>query len=585
MTATAHSHSHLTGDALDESVGVIGSGIAGLVTAHTLVQDGFKHVELLTRDKTAGGVWCEERVYPGLHINRHLFYFFLASSPSVHGEFRFSALAMREPEGHTKTGGRLSGEDVRQYMDDFAKTFLAGNIRFETNILNIRRGGGGTGWAVLVHDLKTSTEKTLYYSRIVVCTGGCSIPRYPESLTLAAAKAAQFSGPVLHSMYFRSRIDDLLSCTSPDDPHAAHVIVVGGGKSAADSAAFLAREGRPVTMIFDTTDSFVASPTPLPPAIRKSRFLSVMSGHKELRSRIERFLHTTWLGGIIVYYFWQILTSFSFYVLGVPRDSPLRRAHDLFYNARTNDEGIPREGSFHSLANAGKINLISPARVARFGDDGHSVVLEDGRTLRAAAVILATGYGSSWRPIFDDETMEELGLGRQPPRESSVSLNERWDYPSLDSLPSVPGDAPWTAMVYRGLVPAKSILKRDFAVNGATFTAHHAYVSEVSAHWISAYFRRDSLRLPKTVEEARASAEVDAAWVRRRYPHVLNWFGESNTTAVWFWTWPQFVDDLLEDMGVPSMRSGGNWLTWLFKAVDLDEIIDLKAERDAKRRG
>ena len=94
---------------------------------------------------------------------------------------------------------------------------------------------------------------------------------------------------------------------------------------------------------------------------------------------------------------------FQFYALGVPRDSPLRRTHSLFWNTRTNDEGIPREGSFHGLANAGKISFIAPARVAKFGSDGHSVVLEDGRVLPAAAVILATGYESTWRSIFDSE--------------------------------------------------------------------------------------------------------------------------------------------------------------------------------------
>ena len=72
----------------------------------------------------------------------------------------------------------------------------------------------------------------------------------------------------------------------------------------ASSAAFLAREGLPVTMIFDTVDAFLASPTPLPPYIRKSRyhdqiiftlipiltmsrFLSIMSPHRELRTRLE----------------------------------------------------------------------------------------------------------------------------------------------------------------------------------------------------------------------------------------------------------------------------------------------------------
>jgi hypothetical protein len=61
---------------------------------------------------------------------------------------------------------------------------------------------------------------------------------------------------------------------------------------------------------------------------------------------------------------------------------------------------------------------------------------------------------------------------------------------------------------------------------------------------------------------------------------------ESNSSAVAFWTWPQFVDDLLEDMGVRAMRSGGNWLSWPFKVVELDEISTLKVERDIiNRRG
>jgi len=109
------------------------------------------------------------------------------------------------------------------------------------------------------------------------------------------------------------------------------------------------------------------------------------------------------------------------------------------------------------------------------------------------------------------------------------------------------------------------------------------------------------------VDEARDLADRDAAWVRRRYPYTQTWTGESNATAVSFWScvllrgaarlargshdiilhgrWPQLADDLLEDMGLPSKRSGGNWLTWPFKPVDLDELAHLKDERDSKRRG
>lgn len=48
-------------------------------------------------------------------------------------------------------------------------------------------------------------------------------------------------------------------------------------------------------------------------------------------------------------------------------------------------------------------------------------------------------------------------------------------------------------------------------------------------------------------------------------------------------SWPQLVDTLLEDMGLPIMRSGGNWLTWPFKVVDLKEIEHLTEERAEKR--
>ena len=138
----------------------------------------------------------------------------------------------------------------------------------------------------------------------------------------------------------------------------------------------------------------------------------------------RRFLHTTWLGGAIVRGFWSTLGRYSViiqfrkhtftltalqkHVLGLPSDSPLRNTHSIFWDTRTNDEGVPRDGSFHSFANAGKIKMISPARVATFGDDGKSVVLDDGSTVPASAVILATGYKSTWRPIFDGEYLSHI---------------------------------------------------------------------------------------------------------------------------------------------------------------------------------
>jgi dimethylaniline monooxygenase (N-oxide forming) len=78
---------------------------------------------------------------------------------------------MREPDGAVKTGGRLSGEDVRKYMEEFAERFLNGKIRFETEVFDIRRGDHERGWKVLSRDRNTGTEKISCYSRIILCTG------------------------------------------------------------------------------------------------------------------------------------------------------------------------------------------------------------------------------------------------------------------------------------------------------------------------------------------------------------------------------------------------------------------------------
>lgn len=53
------------------------------------------------------------------------------------------------------------------------------------------------------------------------------------------------------------------------------------------------------------------------------------------------------------------------------------------------------------LVKTGKIHVIAPARVASYSYDGESVILNNGGKLKADTVILATGYTSSWHPIFD----------------------------------------------------------------------------------------------------------------------------------------------------------------------------------------
>ncbi|KAF8648995.1 hypothetical protein AX16_006109 [Volvariella volvacea WC 439] len=574
------------GEELSRPIGIIGAGAAGLITAHTLIKDGFTNVQILTRDASVGGVWARDRIYPGLFIN------------NVHGEFRFSELEMAAPAQGELTGGRLSGYDMCAYMELFAEKFLQGRIQFNTEILNIRRENpdGSLGWTVSVLRKESRVREHLNFARIVLCTGGCSAPLVPRYLSPGMAQTIGFQGLVIHSSEFRAKLDEITDLVRPigsgrgPDGYAGTVVIVGGGKSAQDIAAHLANEGRKVTMVFQKTDAFLAGPSPLPPFIRKSRFLSVLSPHIELKSKLEQFLHTTWLGGKITHAIWNQIASTSFAAAHLPKNSPLRNTNSLFWEVRTNDEGVPRPKGFFNLVNTGKIEIIAPARVQGYGDDGESLVLSDNRTIRANVVILATGFESSWKDIFDVPTAASLGISRHPP---SSKNQYTWNYTSLENPPKPPAgphlgngrteSAPWLAAIHRGIVPAKNIMKRDFSINGGVFTTNNGYTFEVTAHWIASYFRGDNIRLPGSVPEAIELAERNSAWLRTRYPTSLGWVNESYSSSIVFWTWPQYVDDLLEDMRLPTYRSGGTWWDWVFKIIDLNEIKNLTEERRALR--
>lgn len=87
-------------------------------------------------------------------------------------------------------------------------------------------------------------------------------------------------------------------------------------------------------------------------------------------------------------------------MLKVPKDSPLRHAHSMFWGIRTNDEGTWRSDGFHALVNEGKIKLVAPNRAIGYASDEKSIVLQNGDLLPADAVILTTGFCSSWKGIF-----------------------------------------------------------------------------------------------------------------------------------------------------------------------------------------
>ncbi|KAJ7158509.1 FAD/NAD-P-binding domain-containing protein [Mycena filopes] len=552
-----------------KSVAVLGAGAAGLITAQVLLKDGFD-VQVFTRDRNAGGQWVADRIYPGLQLN------------SVHGEFSFSCYEMPSPPNSSATGGRLTGEHMQRYMQGFADTLLPSKILFDSEIASVFRDKADSTWAINFRNRQTGISATRKFAKVVLCTGGTSTPLTPSSLSLKAAEDAQFQGEVLHSAHFGAQRERILSTIPAKNgkAEAKSIVVVGGGKSAQDICAYLANQGRQVTVVYEKTDTFTAGTKPLPDFIRKSRMLSILFPHIHLRTRLERFLHTTWLGSLLVRANWNAIVRDSYKVMKVPKDSPLRLTYSPLWHTRTNDEGLVREDSFHALVNTGKIEVIAPARMTGYAS-GRSILLSNGQTVSADLVILATGYSSSWNDIFDKDTAAEIGLYRH---RSAPRADEWTSYKTLANPPPPhPKNENWSSSVYKAMVPTKNILRRDFAINGAMFSVNDGYSFEVMAHWISSYFLGDKMKLPSTAEEALVRTERDAMWLRKRFPDTNLSANEAHTSYTVFFTWPQQTDELLEDMYLPSMRSGGNWFTWPFKVIKVKELATLHEERAANR--
>ncbi|CAA7266092.1 unnamed protein product [Cyclocybe aegerita] len=532
-----------------EPIGILGAGVAGIINTYVFLQDGFTNVTVITRDRSVGGIWSRDRVYPGLRIN------------NVHGEYRFSPLDMPPPDDSVETGGHITGMGMCDYIETFYEKFLQGKAKFifETEVLNVRRDET-KGWEVKVEGVCSKEPRVLTFSRIILATGGCSNPNIPANLSTEAAQNAQFKGLVIHSSQFRSRLDDIFELVkqkmSDDDKTKGTVVVVGGGKSAMDICAKLANEGRRVVNVFETADVFLAAKSALPDFIRKGRLLSLLSPHIVLRTRLERFFHTTTLGSWITKTFWKFLEASSFDAFSLPKDSPLRNTPSIFWGIRTNDEGRVNSKNYYCLVNGGQIELAAPARALRYSDDGKSLRLSNGQEVAADVVILATGWKSSWTQIFDG---------------------------TLPLLIWISSSTIGTTRRSRTLLPPTPRTRRDFAIAGAIFTSNNGYTSEVAAHWISSYFQGDPMRLPSSPEEAVAEVELRSAWMRKRYPDMCSWVNESYSCTLDFWTWPQAADELLEDMFLPSMRSGGNLFTWPFQVIDLKEIATLGEERRVLR--
>jgi cation diffusion facilitator CzcD-associated flavoprotein CzcO len=175
-----------------------------------------------------GGVWAEERLYPGLKTNNLL------------GTYEFSDYPMCPKTYGLTPGEHIPGEVVHQYLTDFAKHFgIYKYIQFRTKVESALNQPG-VGWLISASTKTKDGEEGKQFqkltSKLIVATGMTSDPFMPD-----LAGSASFGAPLFHSKDFPKHVETLDS--------AKNVSVYGGTKSGWDMVYAYASKGIKVDWI------------------------------------------------------------------------------------------------------------------------------------------------------------------------------------------------------------------------------------------------------------------------------------------------------------------------------------------------
>lgn len=414
---------HLSPGSEPMRVGVIGTGIAGLVTAKTFLRKGFE-VVAFEKEPAIGGVWTASRTYPGLRAN------------TAKETYSFSDYPYPE-----SADGYPRAENVRDYLESYADHFgVREHIRFNSEVTRLTEADGGSGFHVTV-STEHATE-THHFPYVVVCNGAFSTPNVPDFPGLD-----EFSGRIRHSS----------QCSNTEVANAAKVVVIGGGKSGLDCAASAAREGKTSTLIFRKAHWMV--PRYLPGGTRSdlrmiSRFSEAFVDYPT-RPKGEVFLHGP--GKPLVKLYWALL---NFVVPRVLKMPPLMIPE---HRLPTGFESVGQVDDFFDLYNEGRI-AARRASVKRLTQTG--VELDTGERLEADLIVFATGWQRDLSFLSDQLKDNVIRSGRfrlfrriLPPEEQRLAFVGY--FPTLSCALSSEIAAHWASECFRGALQLPSLAEMD----------------------------------------------------------------------------------------------------------------------------
>ena len=176
-------------------------------------------------ERTLGGVWSKDRVFPG----------FMVDGPT--GLFGYSYLPMRDVID-LKDWSDLPGEKVYDYLHAYAEKFnLVERLRLSTTISHISRNLDGKAWDVRIAD----SEEIVTCDKLIIATGLYSKPYCPD------VPRGELDSFVMHSKDMGIHHQELTS------EKVNRITVYGGCKSSVDAIIFCLQAGKKVDWVIRET--------------------------------------------------------------------------------------------------------------------------------------------------------------------------------------------------------------------------------------------------------------------------------------------------------------------------------------------
>ena len=349
-----------------KTIGIVGTGLSGLVAAKTCLEYGYS-VVLFEKEKELGGVWASSRRYPGIEPQ------------NTKDTYCFSDFPM--PKAFPEWP---AGEQVQSYLVAFAKKFnVFPSILFSHEVTSVHFQDNQ--WMIQgkndVNDFHYQTDF------LIICNGTFSDPFIPEIPGMDSFIKA--GGEILHSTQFNT----------VERARNKRIGVVGYGKSATDLVTVASETARTSTMIFREAKWKI--PRHVKGLNMKYLLLNRLGESfikpPDQHNKIDRFVHKIGMAK-------KMLSFMERYTTKTQMLRELNLIPSVGIKEHAFGEITLETPSFFKKVKTGKI-ITKKAEITSF--KGRQLFLSDGERIECDLVVFAVGFKQTI-PFLPEELKQKL---------------------------------------------------------------------------------------------------------------------------------------------------------------------------------